>query len=205
MVGASSLSAYIYIYHLGLNFNLPTVPDSLNDNLGIQFEATPVLGRSAPQQTFSSAGPRSLQVQLKFHRQIFALENPQLATLTTTQKVKMPDPQTGRFVEYKASDAADVLINALQALALPKYMDAVKAIVPPSLLLRFGNEIAIRGVPSQFQKQTSGPWLKSGKQADVAISFTVTEVEPYSAQYVAQNGGLRGLSTTLERSSVWQW
>ena len=205
MVGAQSLSAYIYIYHLGLQFNIPTIPDSFNDSLGIQFEATPVLGRSAPQQTFTSAGPRSIQVSLKFHRQIFALENPQLGTLTQSKKVLMPDVATGELVEYKATDAADVFINALQALSVPKYTDAAKSIVPPSLFVRFGDEIAIRGVPSGFQKISSGPWLKSNKQAEVTITFTVTEVEPYSAQYVAQNGGLRGLSTTLERSSVWQW
>lgn len=205
MVGASSLSAYIYIYHLGLTFNLPVVPDTLNDTLPTQFEQTPVLARSAPQMTFTSAGPRSIQIQLSFPRQLFAVENPQLGVLTESKKVKMPDVVTGQLVEYPAYDATDVLINALQSLSLPRYTDTAKSIVPPSLFIRFGNEIAIRGVPSNVQKSSSGVWLKSGKQSDIKISFMVTEVEPYSAQYVAQNGGLRGLSTTLQRSSVWQW
>ncbi len=205
MVGAKDIQAYIYIYHLGLKFDLPVLPDQTTDTLNITFEQVPVLGRSAPHITFGSAGPRMSNVSIKLHRQLFAIENPQIDAETKKGYVMMPDPVTGQKKKVLAADAADLLINALLSLSVPKYQDSAKAIVPPSLLIRQGNESCIRGVPSGLQKQTSGPWLKNGKQAEVTISFTVTEVEPSSAQYTAQHGMMRGLSTTLERSSVWTW
>ena len=207
MVGAPKLQAYIYIYHLGLQFNLPTLPESLTDTMNLSFEQTPVLARSAPQITFGGAGPRTFQVQIQLHRHLFTLENPQTQALLNNPRgyVQLPNPVTGNMQSYKAVDAVDILVNALLSLSLPKYTDSTKSIVPPSLLIRYGDELAIRGVPANVQKMTKGPWLKSNKQADVQVSFQVTEVEPYSAQYVAQYGSLRGLSTTLQRSSVWQW
>ena len=90
------------------------------------------------------------------------------------------------------------------ALSLPRYSDAEKAITPPSVLVRYGNEFCIRGVPSSVTKTSSGPWLKSGKMAMVTLQFTITEVEPYSAEYALQAGSLRGISTDLMRSNVWQ-
>lgn len=205
MVGADSLSAYIYIYHLGLEFNLPVVPTSFSDNMPISFQATSILGRSAPLQTYTGAGPRSVNISLNLHRHMFALENPQLDAITGQKYVTMMDPSTGTSRKVKAVDGVDLLVNAITALSLPKYLDATKAIVPPSVLVRFGDELAIRGVPSNVQKQTDGVWLKNNKLANVVLTFTITEVEPYSAQYAAANGSLRGISTTLERSSVWQY
>ena len=63
--------------------------------------------------------------------------------------------------------------------------------------------MCIRGVPEGVTKTSSGPWLKNGKQAEVTIAFNIKEVEPSSAQHTAQYGMMRGLSTTLERSSIW--
>lgn len=205
MVGAENINAYIYIYHLGLEFNLPTLPESITDTLSIDFQKQAILARSAPLVTLVGAGPRTTQVNITLHRQSFALENPQIDSITKKGYVMMPDVVTGQQKKVLATDAADLLINAISALSLPKYLDTAKAIVPPSLLIRYGNETVIRGVPDSITKTSSGVWLKNGKLALVSLSFNVTEVEPYSAQYVAQNGSMRGLSTTLSRSSVWQY
>lgn len=202
MVGLQNIDAYIYIYHMNLMFNLPVVPDSIQDSLPISFNSEPVLSRSAPQVTFSSAGPRTLQVSLKLHRQMFCQENKEAGAIA--KNIKMMDPATGKIMDVPLTDAADLLINAITTLSLPKYTDSTKAVVPPSLLIRFGNESCIRGVPSGFSKTASGAWLKNGKLSDVTLNFTITEVEPYSAQYTAENGTLRAISTNLQRGSIWQ-
>lgn len=212
MVGfPEAIQAYLYIYHLGLEFNLPVLPETLNDSTPIKFAQQEILGRSAPQQTYSGSGPRQLMVDLKFHRHMFMLENEHIQRMLNAQTGKteaittVKDPITGQSLQVKATDALDYMINAVQALAYPKYLDGIKAIIPPSLRIRLGNEYAIRGVPTQVSKSSSGPWLKNGKQAEVSLSIQIQELTPYSAQYVAVNGGLREISTTLERSSVWQW
>ena len=135
MVGLPNIQAYIYIYHLGLYFVLPVVPDTLQDSLPISFNTEPVLARSAPQATFSSAGPRSLMVSLKLHRHLFCMENEDI--LTSAGKVSMMDPQTATLMDVPAKDAMDIFIDALTTLSLPKYTDATKAIIPPTLLIRF--------------------------------------------------------------------
>ena len=206
------MQAYIYIYHLGLQFNLPVLPETVSDSTSVSFSQQPILGRSAPQQTYSGSGPRQLMLDLKFHRQMFILENEHIYRLINEETMTegdyvtlMKDPQTGEYHTVKAIDALDYMINAIQALAYPKYLDGIKAIIPPSLSVRLGNQYLIRGVPTQVSMSSAGPWLKSGKQAEVSLNLQIQELTPYSAQYVAANGGLREVSTTLERSSVWQW
>lgn len=197
MVGFPNMEAYIYIYHLDLRFNLPVIPDSIQDSMPISFNTEPVLSRTAPQVTYSSAGPRTQQVTIKLHRQMFLLENRDINP--QTGKIKITDPLTGKQIDVAAKDAADILIDALTTLSLPKFNDSTKAIVPPSVLIRFGNESCIRGVPSSFSKSSSGIWLKNGKLADVTLNFTITEVEPFSAQYTAAHGTLRGIRTELRK------
>lgn len=198
MVG--KIEAYVYIYHLGLKFNLPALPESLSDTMPIDFSSQPVLARSAPQISWSSAGPRTTQISIPIHRQIFALEN-DFKTFLPLDALKQYGADPEAITKY---DAADLLINALVSLSLPRYSDAEKAITPPSVLVRYGNEFCVRGVPSNVLKTSSGPWLKSGKMAMVNIQFTVTETEPYSAEYALQAGTLRGVSTDLMRSNLWQ-
>jgi len=41
---------------------------------------------------------------------------------------------------------------------------------------------------------------KSGKKyAVVSLSFTIVEIEAYTASYIAKHGSFRGLSSSLER------
>lgn len=176
------INSYIYLYHLDKQFNIPVTPDPITNSLGVSFSTEKILGRSAPQITYSSSGPRTQTVSLALHRQLTALEN------------------------NNNENAVDELINALQSCTLPKYADSYKAIIPPSLLIRFGNESCIRGVlAGDLQIQSSGAWLKSGKMSMVTISFSVIEVEPFSAEYAYSNGLLRNISTDLKRNSVWMY
>lgn len=213
MVGTNKdIPAYVYIYHLGLCFDLPTLPDSLTDNMPISFYQEPVLARSAPHTTFASAGPRTLNVTIKFHRHMFCLENSSIKIPDNStephysiQKGTIEESGVAKTEYLEASDVADYFINAMESLSLPKYTDADKALIPPSLLIRFGNEAAIRGVPTGFSKTSSGAWLKGGKMSDITLSFQVIETQAFSAQYVANNGSLRSISTDLQRGSVWQF
>ena len=176
------ISSYIYLYHLDKQFNIPVTPDTISNTLSVQFSTENILGRSAPQITFASAGPRIQQITLTLHRQLMALEN------------------------ENNLDAVDDLINALQACTLPKYADSYKALIPPSLLIRFGNETCIRGViQGSVNVTSSGAWLKNGKMSISNINFSVIEVQPFSADYVQQVGLLRSISTDLKRNSVWMY
>lgn len=180
------VECYVYFYHLDKKFDIPVTPDQIQNTTSVEFSQEKMLGSSAPQVTWGSSGPRVQNVSLNLHRQMFALEN---AAGSSPNE-----------------EAVDDLINALAAAAYPKYTDAKKAIVPPSLLIRFGNETCIRGVVEGSISQTSsGPWLKNGKMAVVNIDFNVLEVEEVSAEYVEQNGYLRGISTDLTRSSIWNY
>lgn len=200
------IESYIYFYHLDKEFKIPVTPESIQNTASITFSQEAILGRSAPQVTFSNAGPRSQNVSLTLHRQLMDLENVNLA------KEIFKDSEGNEFTDLrytrddKAIDVTDMLINSLAAATLPKYMDTYKAIIPPSVRCRFGNESSIAGVLSDGVQQTSsGVWLKNGKMSTVQISFTILEVQPYSADFVMEHGFLRGISRNLSRSSVWKY
>ena len=181
------IEAYIHAYHLDKNFDFPTTPESIQNSFPVNFSEETILGRPAPQITYASSGPRTQNVTIALHRQAFALENPD---------IKLKDNE----------DAVDNLIKTIIACTVPVFDDPSKALIPPSILCRFGNEACIRGViQGEVHVTSSGPWLKSGKMAMVQISFTVLEVEPFSAEYAFQHGMLRSISTDLARSSVWNY
>ena len=65
---------YLYISHLDEGYQywmLPGYPDKVTDQMDSQFNANSALGRSAPVYTFSHSGPRSIQISLSFHRDMF--------------------------------------------------------------------------------------------------------------------------------------
>lgn len=184
---------YLYISHLDEPYQywmLPGYPDTLTDSMSVSFKESTALGRSAPVYTFSNAGPRSINVQLEFHRDMFEEVN----------NFRYPkDPEgnpTGPFAD--GDDMADTFIKAIQAIAVPKYNLSNKAIEPPLVAIRFGREIFIKGiVSSQVQVTYKKPILSNEKYAIVGISFTISEVDPYDASTVFTNGSFRGLTATL--------
>ena len=175
---------YLYISHLDEEYQywmLPGYPDEITDSMNSTVGSTSALGRSAPVYTFSSAGPRTVQISLNFHRDMFE---------------EMPSNVTPRDGE----DKAESFIHALQAIAVPKYNLSNKAIEPPLVAIRLGREIFIKGVVTSGISVTFGkPILVNEKYATMKVSFTVSEVDPYDSTTVFQNGSFRGLTATLRQ------
>ena len=173
---------YIYISHLDEGYKywmLPGYPNEVTDSMQSNFSATTALGRSAPVYTFSNAGPRSISLTFEFHRDMFA---------------EMPS----NVVPNDDEDKAESFIHALQAIAVPKYNLSNKAIEPPLVAIRLGQEVFIKGIVNGGISVTYGkPILVNEKYAVIKISFTVTEVDPYDATTVFKNGSFRGLTATL--------
>lgn len=173
---------YLYISHLDEEFQywqLPGYPETVTDSMSSLFTPNTALGRSAPVYTFSNAGPRSVQITLRFHRDMFE---------------EMPS----NVILRDGEDKAESFIHALQAIAVPKYNLSNKAIEPPLVAVRLGREVFIKGVVTSGISVTFGkPILVNEKYATMEVSFTISEVDPYDATTVFQNGSFRGLTATL--------
>lgn len=175
---------YLYMYHTDTFVVLPTYPETITDTLNSTFSETAILSRSAPIYSYSYSGPRQVQITLSLHRDMMTQINYGVSNIT----LELGD------------DYVDTIIKQLQAIALPKYMASEKMVNPPMVAVRFGNDIFIKGIVNGGVSVTySLPILSNGKYAQVQISFTVSEVDPYDAETVMTQGSLRGVSRTLER------
>lgn len=175
---------YLYISHLDEEFKywqLPGYPDEVTDQMNSTFSENTALGRSAPVYTFSNAGPRAINISLNFHRDMFE---------------EMPS----NVIPRDGEDRAESFIHALQAIAVPKYNLSNKAIEPPLVAVRLGREVFIKGIVSGGVRVTYGkPILVNEKYATMKVDFTISEVDPYDATTVFQNGSFRGLTATLRQ------
>ncbi len=179
---------YIYISHLdGIApqyWRLPQYPDEVTDQMASNFSDQNALGRSAPVYTFSSSGPRQVQFNLGFHRDMVDEAN------VGFSNVKLNDSE----------DYSDKLISALQAIAVPKYNLTNKTIEPPMVAIRLGRQVFIKGVViSGISVTYRKPILVNEKYAVVGIGFTVAEVDPYDASTVYTNGSFRGLVSSMRK------
>ena len=185
-IGALLPENYLYISHLDEEFQfwqLPCTPDTISDSMASTFNETSALGRSAPVFTYSKSGPRTVQISLKFHRDMMDSLNAGVSNVV----LKLGD------------DYVDSLIKALQAIAVPRYNLSNKAVEPPLVALRLSQEVFIKGVvTSAIGLEYTLPILSNGKYAQVSVSFTVSEVDPYDATTVFQNGSFRGVVKTLK-------
>ena len=181
---------YIYISHLDEDLKywvLPVYPDTLGDSMGSTFNSESALGRSAPVFTYSNSGPRTVSVNLKLHRDLMDDVNEKYSN--TTQGI--------------GEDYIDNLVHALQAISVPKYNLSNKAIEPPLVAIRFGQEVFIKGVVSgninvNYQKPIIS--TKYGdRYAQVEVQFAITEVDPYDASSIYSNGSFRGIVSTLKK------
>lgn len=181
---------YLYISHLdeGLKFwQLPCEPDTVSDTMTSTFTPNSALGRSAPVYTYSNSGPRTVQVQLTLRRD--ALDD---INIGWSNSELIP-----------GEDYLENLIRALQAIALPRYNLTNKAIEPPLLALRLGQDIFIKGVLNgNIGLEYQLPLLANGKRAQVTLSLSINEVDPYDACEVYKNGGFRGMTKTLDMSAM---
>ena len=181
---------YIYIYNLGSEGEfliLPTYPDSISDSMGSTFQSSTALARSAPVFSYSYSGPRVVQVNLGLHRDMLYDMNYGKSNF----KVEIGD------------DYVDTLIKKLQAIAVPSYRASDKSVKPPMVAIRFGNEVFIKGVvQGGVSISYSKPLLENNRYAQVSVSFTVYEYDPYDADTVAKVGSFRGITNTL--SSIYK-
>ena len=173
---------YLYISHLDEGYQywqLPGYPEKVTDQMNSTFIENSALGRSAPVYTFSHSGPRSINISLSFHRDMF-------------------EDMTSNVTPKDNEDKAESFIHAIQAIAVPKYNLSNKAIEPPLVAIRLGREVFIKGIVSGGVTVTYGkPILSNEKYAIIDVSFTVSEVDPYDATTVFKNGSFRGLTATL--------
>ena len=178
---------YIYLYHVQQFIVIPTYPESLTDTLNVEFTSSTPMSRSAPIYSYSNSGPRSISVKLDLHRDLMTLVNRDVSNVPVSV----------------SEDYIDVLIKQIQAIALPVYGATEKMVNPPMVAVRFGNDIFIKGVVTgAVGVDYMLPILDSNKYAHVAVSFTVSEVDPYDAQQVMTSGSFRGFDSSLERN-IW--
>ena len=171
---------YIYLFHTDEFVLIPTYPDSIQDSMRSSFSETNALSRSAPVFSYSNSGPRRVQVSLNLHRDMMEAMNYNTSNLV---------------IEDLDDDYVDTLIKKLQSIALPKYSVTSKSVQPPMVAIRFGNEIFIKGVVNDTITVTyEKPILDNNKYAQVTISFTVSEIDPYDAESVQEQGSFRGLT-----------
>ena len=182
---------YIYLYHTDEYLILPQYPESINDQLNSSFNSQNALSRTAPVFSYNNSGPRTVQVSLKLHRDMMNDVN------VGNTHVKI---NNGNDIIYDINDDyVDLLIKKLQSIALPRYNTTSKLVNPPKVAIRFGDEIFIKGVvDGGITINYELPLLANRKYAQVSISFTVSETQPYDADSVGRLGSFRGLTSGLK-------
>lgn len=189
---------YIYLYHIDKVILLPTYPESVSDSLSANFSSTNPLARSAPIFSYSNSGPRTMQINLNLHRDLMWELNK--TTKLSDNDISISVEDLEKFGGDITDDYVDVMIKLLQSIAVPTYQTHDKLVNPPMIALRLGNDIFIKGIVNGgITVNYKSPILDNGKYALVDISFQVSEVDPYDATTIAEQGSFRGLSTSLER------
>lgn len=180
------ITNYIYLYHTNKFVIIPEYPDSFTDSMSTTFNQTNALSRSAPVFSYAYSGPRQVTISLNLHRDM--VNDLNLTAGNTNLKSN---------VMSQTDDYVDDLIKELQSIALPRYNANNKAVIPPRIAVRFGNDLFITGVVSSgIQCTYEKPILTNGKYAKVTITFNVFEYDPYDAQTVATEGSFRGITST---------
>ena len=176
---------YIYLYHTDKFIIIPEYPDNITDNMGSTFNQTTALSRSAPVFTYANSGPRSVTFNLELHRD-----------MVNDLNITAGNTNLKSNVISQTDDYVDTLIKELQSIALPRYNVDNRAVIPPRVAVRFGNELFISGVvTSTISCVYNKPILSNGKYAKVSIGFTVSEYDPYDATLVSQLGSFRGITS----------
>lgn len=181
---------YIYLFHTDEWVLLPQYPEQVNDTMSSRFSQTNALSRTAPVFSYSYSGPRQVQISLSLHRDMLNEVNVDASNMRV-------DPSSGM-------DLTETLIKRLQAIALPRYDAANKEVVPPMVAVRLGNEVFVKGVVDGSVSVTYlKPIMDDGRYAQVEVSFTVSEVEPFDAESVSQLGSFRGITKTF-KNGIWR-
>lgn len=178
---------YIYMYHLQEFIVLPSFVDSVQENFNINWQPTTPLGRSAPIYSYQSSGPRTLQLSFDLHRDMMFQINKGISNA----KLALGD------------DYVDTLIKDLQACVLPDYDGTAKAVNPPVVALRIGDDIFIKGIiTSNLGITWRYPILSNGKYSNMNINLSISEIDPYDARTVRTVGSYRNINTDLDYGTI---
>ena len=185
-----NLSAYIYIYHLpsdvqgeGTLIYIPQWPEQISDKIGSNFASTNALSRTAPVFSYIDSGPREVQISLQLHRDMMDEVNFTHCNVT---------PDDG-------DDYVDMFIKKLMAVALPNYHTASKEVEPPMVAVKFGEQLFIKGVVNGgVTVEYQGPLLTNNKYAVANVAFTISEIDPQSAQSISKVGSYRNITRTFQ-------
>lgn len=174
---------WIYLFHTDEFLYLPEYPDTISDKMGSTFSQTNALSRTAPVFAYSYSGPRVVNFQLNLHRDMLYDIN----------------IGNGNYITDPDEDLIDSLVRKLQAIALPVYGAKNKMVTPPSIAVKIGKEIFIKGVVHggvsiDYQK----PIMEDDRYAYITLSFNIYETEPYDAQSVSQLGSFRGITAQFK-------
>lgn len=193
---------YIYFYHLDEFCVLPFYPEEISDSMSSKFAETNALSRSSPVFSYINSGPRQVQLNLNLHRDLMNDLNKDISNIKKN------------VVDFSKEDYVDTLVKYLQAIALPRYKNysaGSRSVIPPMIAVRFGNDIFIKGVvTSGIQTTYRKPIMVDNKYAQITLSFTVYEVDPYDADYVAgkydngEGGSFRGLFDSNFRGGIYK-
>ena len=178
---------YIYISHLGDDGEyliIPTYPDSIQDTMQSTFASQNALSRSAPVWTYSNSGPREIEISLDLHRDLMDDANIGVSNITLED----------------GDDYIDTFVKKLQAIAVPKYNLSNKLVEVPTVAIRLGNEIFIKGIVNGGVNVTyAKPLLTDNRYSQVKVAFKVYETDPYDASTIAKNGSFRGLTRGMRK------
>lgn len=177
---------YIYIFYSSMEdgeyFLIPSYPDQIKDSMQSTFSSQNALSRSAPVFSYSNSGPRTVDISVQLHRDMFDQINFNNGSLK------------GMLFD---EDYVDLLVRKLMSIAVPKYSNSTKAVQVPQVAVRFGNQLFIKGiVVGNVNTSYDAPILDDNKYAVCNVQFQVVEVDPYDADTIAEQGSFRGITKT---------
>lgn len=198
------ITNYIYFYHLDKFCILPLYPESITDSKGSNFRQTNALSRSSPVFTYSNSGPRSVSISLELHRDLMNDLNTGVSNLKGDDVVVPFRNTYDEEGNLEENDYIDLLVNYLQSASVPKYQiynHGSKAVIPPMVAVRFGDDIFIKGViTSDIQVTYAKPIMitQNGKSkyAKITVTFSINETDPYDADSIVSMGSFRGICST---------
>ena len=180
---------YIYFFHTGDYIILPTYPEQLSDTQAISYTSSIPLGRSAPIYSYQNSGPRSIGFDFELHRDMMYEINYQNSSIDT---------------QNLNDDYVDLMAKKIQGAALPEYSVAEKMVNPPIVAVKIGTDIFIKGViTGSVGVQYKPPILETGKYACIHISFSVSEVIPYTASAAMKLGSFRNADYSLATNQLY--
>lgn len=178
-------SNYIYIYHNGEDGEyvlIPNYPDQIQDSMTSTYASQNALSRSAPVYSYSYSGPRTVSISVDLHRDMLDLVNVDVSNLA---------------IDNIEDDYVDTIVKRLQSISVPKYDNSTKAVQPPMVAVRFGNEVFIKGiVQGNITVSYNKPILRGNRYAQVTLGFNIVETDPYDAATIAEQGSFRGITKT---------